>query len=96
MSFTKPEVVALMAKLADMFEQVKTARAFRDSLEKDMIVLKEEKNYREYCNADLAYRSVNHAYYDGIEELRALIDARDAEEAEAARATNSQQSIQSN
>jgi len=75
MSFTKPEVVALMAKLDDMFEQVKTARAFRNSLEEDMIVQKGEKNYKEYRNADLAYRSVNHAYYDGIEELRKLLEA---------------------
>jgi hypothetical protein len=85
---------ALRAKLDVMFSKVQATRQIRDELDIECHIL--HKGFDAYIKADVEYQTARNTYWKGIEELRALIDARDAEEAEAARATNSQQSIQSN
>ena len=87
-------IVALRAKLDVMFSKVQATRQIRDELDIECHIL--HKGFDAYIKADVEYRTARNTYWNGIEELRALIDARDAEEAEAARATNSQPSIQSN
>jgi len=86
-------IVALRAKLDGVFTQVQATRQIRDELDECHIL---HKGFDAYIKADVEYRTARNTYWKGIEELRALIDARDAEEAEGARATNSQPSIQSN
>ena len=85
---------ALRAKLDVMFSKVQATRQIRDELDIECHIL--HKGFDAYIKADVEYRTARNTYWKGIEELRALIDARDAEEAEGARATNSQPSIQSN
>ena len=84
---------ALRAKLDVVFTQVQATRKIRDDLDECLVL---QKCSNAYIKADVEYRTARNTYWNGIEELRALLDARDAEEVEGARATNSQPSIQSN
>jgi hypothetical protein len=68
---------ALRAKLDVVFTQVQATRQIRDELDIECHIL--QKCSDAYIKADIEYRTARNTYWNGIEELRALIDARDAE-----------------
>jgi hypothetical protein len=93
---TTSAIADLKARLDVVFVQVQATRQIRDNLDNEWQILKKEPGFDALVKADIEYRTVLNTYWDGVEELRILIEARDAQAAEAARATKSEQNTQSN